>query len=389
MRQFFLLAILTFTLGAFAQKDFQIVTGPYLQAVTDTEATVVWTTSKQAVSWVELAPDDSTHFYNESRPRYYNLSLGKKLIGTIHRVRLQHLEPGKKYRYRIYSQEVIEEQASDVLYGKTIASQIFRSKPFLFQTLDKQKTSFSFLTVNDIHEKNDLLKSLLGNITKEKVDFVFYNGDMVNNMQTPEKILNGFLNLSVEMFASELPFYISRGNHETRGLTAGKFMDYFPTTTGKPYFTLEHGNTFFIVLDGGEDKPDTDIEYGGLAAYDQYRIEEQEWLKKVVQSEAFKSAKHKIVMMHIPPGGEDTWHGPVHISELFVPVLNGTGIDLMLCGHIHRHNYYKDGVGGTDFPVLINAYKNKARVDVSDDGLVVKSLNDQNKAEFEVKFQKR
>ena len=188
------------------------------------------------------------------------------------------------------------------------------------------------------------------------------------------------------MFASELPFYIARGNHETRGLTAGKFMDYFPTTTGQPYYTLEHGNTFFIVLDGGEDKPDTDIEYGGLAAYDQYRIEEQLWLKKVVQSEAFKAAKHKIVMMHIPPGVEDSWHGPVHISELFVPVLNGTGIDIMLCGHIHRHNYYKDGVGGTDFPVLINAYKNKARIDVSDEGLVVRSLNDQNKAEFEVKL---
>ena len=122
MKKIALILMLVFSLKYFAQKDFQIVTGPYLQAVTDTEVTVVWTTSKPAVSWVELAPDDSTHFYNEARPRYYNLSLGKKLIGTIHRVRLQQLEPGKKYRYRIYSQEVIEEQASDVLYGKTIAS---------------------------------------------------------------------------------------------------------------------------------------------------------------------------------------------------------------------------------------------------------------------------
>jgi len=386
MKKIVLILILVFSLKAFSQEGFQIVTGPYLQGVTDTEATVVWTTNKQAVSWVELAPDDSTHFYHAPRPRFYNLSLGKKLIGTIHSVRLQDLEPGKKYRYRIYSQEVIEEKASDVLYGKIAASQIFRSKPFLFQTLDKNKTSFSFLTVNDIHEKNDLLKSLLGNIRKENVDFVFYNGDMVNNMQTPEKILNGFLNLSIEMFASELPFYIARGNHETRGLTAGKFMDYFPTTTGKPYFTLEHGNAFFIVLDGGEDKPDSDIEYGGLAAYDQYRIEEQQWLKKVVQCEAFKAAKHKIVILHIPPGSENSWHGPLHITELFVPVLNGTGVDLMLCGHIHRHMYYKDGTGGTDFPVLINAYKNKARVDVSDEGLVVKSLNEENKPEFEIKL---
>lgn len=386
MKKIFLFLILVFSLQAFSQESFQIVSGPYLQSVTDTEATVVWTTNRQAVSWVELAPDDSTHFYHAPRPRYYNLSLGKKLIGTIHAVRIQNLEPGIKYRYRIYSQEVLEENASDVLYGKIAASKIFKANPFLFQTLDKDKTSFSFLTVNDIHENNDLLKSLLRNVKNENVDFVFFNGDMVNNMQTPEKILNGFLNLSVEMFASEIPFYIARGNHETRGLTAGRFMDYFPTSTGKPYFTLEHGNTFFIVMDGGEDKPDSDIEYGGLAAYDQFRIEEQQWLKKVVQSEPFKAARHKIVIMHIPPGNENAWHGPWHIKELFVPVLNGTGIDLMLCGHIHRHAYYKDGTGGTDFPVLINTYKNKTRVDVSDKGLVVKSLNEENKPEFEIEL---
>lgn len=388
MKKISLLFVLIFSLGVFSQEGFKIITGPYLQVVTDTEATVVWTTNKQAVSWVELAPDDSTHFYHAPRPRFYHVSLGKKIIGTVHSVLIPDLEPGKKYRYRIYSQEVLEEQASDVLYGKIVASKIFKAKPFLFQTLDKNKTSFSFLTVNDIHENNDLLRLLLSNVKNENVDFVFYNGDMVNNVQTPEKMLNGFLNLSVEMFASELPFFISRGNHETRGQAAGKFMDYFPTPTGQPYYTLHHGNTFFIVLDGGEDKPDSDIEYGGLAAYDQYRIEEQQWLKKVVQGEAFKAAKHKIVIMHIPPGDDNSWHGPLHTAELFVPVLNGNGIDIMISGHIHRHMYYKDGTGGTDFPVLINANKNKARVDVSDKGLVVKSLNVENKPEFEIKLKK-
>lgn len=386
MKKIVLLFILIFSMNLFSQENFQIVSGPYLQNVTDTEATIVWTTNKKAISWVELAPDDSTHFYHMQRPRYYNLSLGKKLVGTIHRVRIQNLQPGIKYRYRIFSQEIMEEKESEVLYGKIVASKIFKARPFLFQTRDKNKTPFSFLTVNDIHENNDLLKSLLGNIRNENVDFVFYNGDMVNNMQTPEKILNGFLNLSVEMFASEIPFYIARGNHETRGLTAGKFMDYFPTPTGQPYFTLEHGNTFFIVLDGGEDKPDSDIEYGGLAAYDQYRIEEQQWLKKVVQSESFKAAKHKIVIMHVPPGDDNSWYGPWHLKELFVPVLNGNGIDLMLSGHTHRQVYYENGLGGTDFPVLINGSKNKTRVDVSNEGLVVKSLNEQNKTEFEIKL---
>lgn len=36
---------------------------PWLQAVGETEFTVVWTTNVDAVVWVEVAPDDGTHFY--------------------------------------------------------------------------------------------------------------------------------------------------------------------------------------------------------------------------------------------------------------------------------------------------------------------------------------
>src|SRR5690625_5315672 len=67
-------------------------------------------------------------------------------------------------------------------------------------------------------------------------------------------------------------------------------MDYFPTPSGKPYFTFRQGPVFFLFLDGGEDKPDSDIEYGGLSYFDEYREEQAEWLQQVVESEEFKSA---------------------------------------------------------------------------------------------------
>ena len=385
MKKFFLASFLALSINMFSQAEFQIVCGPYLQRITDTEATIVWLTNKNAVSWVELAPDDSTHFYAKERPQYFQTRIGKKEVGTTHAVPLKNLEPGTFYRYRIYSQEVLGGNGSSTQYGKIVATKIFQSNPLRFKTLDMKKTAFSFEMVNDIHENNELLSSLLNNVKSEKVDFVIYNGDMVSDMRSAEKVPDGFLSKSAEMFAAEIPFYMARGNHETRGLFADTYMNYFPSPTGLPYYSFQQGSTFFIVLDSGEDKPDSDIEYGGLAAFDAYRMEEAEWLKKLVAGDAYKAAKHKIVIVHMPPM-PNHWHGPTMVKDIFVPILNEAGVDLMLCGHLHKHFYYDKNYGGCQFPVLINANKNKVRVDVSENSLLVKALNAENKPEFEVKL---
>ena len=58
----FILFLLT-TLTVRAQ--IKILYGPYLQNVKETEATFVWEADKPSVGWVELAPNDGTHFYGE------------------------------------------------------------------------------------------------------------------------------------------------------------------------------------------------------------------------------------------------------------------------------------------------------------------------------------
>ena len=58
--------------------------------------TVIWTTNKPALSWVEVAPAGEDHFYGKERPRYYDTESGRKRANdTIHRVRIKHLEPGR------------------------------------------------------------------------------------------------------------------------------------------------------------------------------------------------------------------------------------------------------------------------------------------------------
>ncbi|MCK9508656.1 MAG: metallophosphoesterase [Pigmentiphaga sp.] len=357
-----------------------------MQRVSETEATFVWLTDQESTGWVEIAPDDSTHFYAIDRPKHYQTYLGKKYTGTIHTVCVDNLTPGTSYRYRVYSQATISHNNGfSTFYGKIVATNVFKKTPLQFKTLDTSKTDFAFVVINDIHENNELQTSLLNNIKQENVDFVVFNGDMVSDMRTADKITDGFLKTASNLFASELPLYMVRGNHEPRGMDSQKYMNFFPSATGQPYYTFQHGNTFFIVLDSGEDKPDNDIEYWGLGAFDEYRANEAKWLKKIVRSHEFLNAKHKIVIMHMPPI-LNHWYGPAMANKLFVPVLNEAKIDLMLCGHFHRHWFIEKNYQNCDFPILVNSNKNKTKVKISANAIVLTVADEQGKPIFEKKL---
>ncbi|MDF9830806.1 metallophosphoesterase family protein [Parabacteroides sp. PF5-6] len=347
----------------FAQYPFEIKYGPYLQNMGENEVTVVWVTNQQALGWVELAPDDETHFYAEERPQFFQTENGRKLVGTLHRVTIKGLKKGTRYRYRVYSREVLDNTGWDTSFGRIAATN--PNRLFAFTTLDRSKEAFHFAVVNDIHARSEFLDSLISGIKLDQQDFIFFNGDMMSHLNSEELMFDGFLNKSTELFASNIPFFYARGNHETRGPFSTRFMDYFPTPTGKPYYTFRHGPALFIVLDGGEDKPDSDIEYGGLSAFDPYRKEQAEWLKTVVASEEFKNATVKIVVIHVPPF-TSTWHGTLQVGELFVPILNRAGVDLMLCGHTHRYSLQAKGKNGNNFPILTNS--NQEIVEVAVDG---------------------
>jgi hypothetical protein len=191
-------------------------------------------------------------------------------------------------------------------------------------------------------------------------------------------MFEGFLNKATELFASNIPFFYTRGNHETRGPFSTHFMNYFPTSTGVPYYSFRHGPAYFIMLDSGEDKPDTDIEYGSLSAFDEYRLEQTEWLKKIVESKEFKEAPLKTVAIHIP-AFTSTWHGTLHVRELFIPILNKAGIDLMFCGHTHRYSYCPKGEKENNFPILTNSNNEILDIRIKNQKISIRILDTQGK----------
>ena len=192
----------------------------------------MWTTNRNAVSRVELAPDDNSHFYLTERPKFFSEAYGFKTMDSVHIVTLKNLDPNTRYRYRVYSQEVLSHVGTKVLYGTIAATNVYRARPLVFTTNNSAKNDASFLVLNDIHGNNELMETLLKDADWEKTDFVFFNGDMTSVINSEEQLFGDFLDKAVELFARETPMYYARGNHETRGNFAYTFPRYFPLPQG-------------------------------------------------------------------------------------------------------------------------------------------------------------
>ncbi len=356
-----------------AQSDIspiKITHGPYLQNVGADEATVVWLTDKPSVGWLELAPDGEDSFYAEEHPRFFDTVNGVKNTTTVHTVKLRDLKKGTRYRYRVFAQEVLKRQWNKVLYGDYASTDVYSKKPLTFRTSDPDSDATVFAVVNDIHADNELLTNLMGKCDFGKTEFVIYNGDMVSFTTSEEQLFKGFIDTSVKLFASETPMYYTRGNHETRGAFATEIQKYLSPRQEHLYYTFRQGPVFFIVLDTGEDKPDSDVEYANITDYDNYRTEQAEWLAQVLETPEYRDAPFKVIIAHIPPiasdgekGPDEDWHGDVEVEKKFMPLLRKANPDLMLCGHLHCFIHHKPN-GVTSFPIIVNSNTSVVKAEV-------------------------
>lgn len=380
--------LLYFSMCVFGQEvdPIKITHGPYLCDMTQDAVTVVWATNKPALSWVELAPDDKQSFYAATHPRFYEVEAGRRQAHkTLHKVRLTNLSEGTDYRYRVFSQEVLDwKDKNKIIYGATVATNVYKKQPLHFKTFRNSGQNVSFVMLNDIHGKSEFMKDLCKDIDFKSLDFVMQNGDMANSVESEEQIFSDFIDASVDLFASETPFMYCRGNHETRGRFADQLVNYLPTADGKFYHLYTVGDIAFLVLDGGEDKPDNDIEYAGISAFDQYREEQAKWLAQVVESPKFKNAKARIVFLHIPPM-IGSWHGAKHLMELFVPILNRANVDVMFSGHTHKYSF-QPANNQVNFPTVVNGNTTYLRCDITSQNMKVQIVGLNGKLDKEHNF---
>lgn len=365
------------TVNAQKPQRAKIVCGPYVQCMTETSFTVIWTTDVDAVAWVEVAPDDGTHFYNKERDKYYDASgNGVFPIGKIHKVVVEGLEPGTTYRYRVMNRGVIAYNGSgNVQYMHGSGTDVYKGEPHKITTFKEDYDTIRFDLYNDIHGKDSLFNRILSG-ARDNRDFVFLNGDMTSNISNEELIPKMYLGSAAKSLNGGLPLFASRGNHELRGLDAIKWLNYFQTTTGTPYYSFSIGDFFFVVLDACEDKPDSDIEYSGIVASKPYVERQGRWLKEVVASEECRNAKVRIAFCHVPPESKG-WYGAAQMCNILVPPLNEAGFDAMFCGHIHRWRVAEpDGsISNAGFPVICNPNMERMEVTATEDAIEISTFD--------------
>ena len=355
----------------------QALCGPYVQCVSETGFTVIWTTDVDCVAWVEVAPDDGTHFYNSERDKYYDArGNGVYPIGKIHKVVVDDLQPGTTYRYRIMYKGVLAYNGSgDVQYMKANGTDVYRGEPHKMTTFKKDYDQIRFDIFNDIHGKDSLFRTILAGAREDR-DFVFLNGDMTSNISSEDLIAKMYLGSAAKSLNGSIPMFASRGNHELRGRDAIKWLNYFSTPTGTPYYSFSIGKFFFVVLDACEDKPDSDIEYSGIVASKPYLERQARWLKEVLASEECRNAEVRIAFCHVPPE-LDGWYGAAQMCRLLVEPLNEADIDAMFCGHIHRWRVAEpDGkISNANFPVICNPNMQRMEVTATKDVIEISTFN--------------
>ncbi|MBP8911656.1 MAG: metallophosphoesterase [Phycisphaerae bacterium] len=151
--------------------------------------------------------------------------------------------------------------------------------------------------------------------------------------------------------------------------------------------SARHGPVSFLVLDCGEDKADTNKEYSGLVAFDAYMAEQTQWLRHAVRSDAFRTARYRVVLVHIPPIASGQAYGVTRIRNLWSPILDEANIDLAFCGHTHRFARIEMNGSTNPYPILVNAPDMVVQVDVSRDQLnvTVRKIDGQTVEAFFVK----
>ncbi|GAB3957380.1 metallophosphoesterase [Spirosoma harenae] len=334
------------TSSASADEKNHFVVGPYLQNIGTTEITIMWITHKNCFSWVEYGAGT----YTSKREFGYVNGL-IEANNRINKITLTGLKPGTEHKYKLVSTEVLGYKGSKVEFGETISSPMYG-----FKTPAENEEEFKTVIFNDIHDRPQIIPQLLyrhgytGN--KRDYDFVVFNGDCFDWVTEEQQMVDHLIKPTVDIFATEMPFILTQGNHECRGSFSRHIPKYYAYPDNKFYYAFTRGPVRFVILDSGEDKTDDSVEYGGLSAFDRYRETQKKWLEKEIESAEFKKAPFRVVLIHISPYHSGDWHGPMHCQEVFGPLLNKAKIDLQISGHTHRYGTH-DPDTQHNYPIVI------------------------------------
>lgn len=277
---------------------------------------IVFSTNDYGTAYVEYSFDDKDYkVFDHTGGR---LNSDKK----IHNIEIPY-EHLRNNTYKIGSTRVIEEFSYGSRRGKTVTSEEFT---FTYNGGDNQ----TFLVISDWHTMLDKAYTAIDNL-KSDYDAVILLGDASPGVDYEEQVIKHIVQFGGKVSSGIKPVIFVRGNHETRGAYANDL----PRALGleQLYYTCEMGSYSFVVLDSGEDKDDSHIEYGGMTDYNTSRADMIKWLKTVeTKNDKVIALSHSWKISDVEK--ENSEAGWSELSRL--------GVRLLLSGHEHSCRFIGD-----------------------------------------------
>ena len=320
------------------KADELFLTKPYLQNPTDNGMTIMWETTIPAYSWVEYGTDKN----NLQRVRLI-IDGQAEFNESIHKIRLTNLTPGQTYYYRVCSQEILQYKAYSKKFGN-----IAQSDFYTFTMPEANTGSFTAIVFNDLHQRSNVFQALLKQVENVKYDFVVFNGDCIDDPANHEQATRFVKLLTESVHGDRIPTLFMRGNHEIRNIYSIGLRKHFDYVGGKTYGAFNWGDTRIVMLDCGEDKPDSTYVYYDLNDFTQLRQEQVGFMQRELASKAFKKADKRILIHHIPLYGSHNL-----CKDLWEPLLQKAPFHISLNAHNHKFEHHPKGSLGNNYPVII------------------------------------
>lgn len=292
MKSFFtLLLLIVLSSGMVAAQS--PLLGPSLNAPTPTSVNVWW----------HLADEAPLHVVEYGLTNALGSKAELRETSRFPNVALTGLENGKTYFYRVAS-------------GNT------RSEIFSFR-LPSVNEPLNIVLWSDNQSGYEIFRDkTVPAMQALNPDLLITPGDLVNTGGVYEEWDFQLYGPARALFRT-VPWYGVRGNHDYNGdVELGRQM--FPLPGNNHWYAVTYGDVRMVFLNTNRRD-----------------AEQMEFVQNEVVSEAWKSAKYRIVVCHHPPF-TSLWDNPGYDGEailrsLMVPVLENNGADLVISGHAHDY----------------------------------------------------
>ena len=304
-----------------------ILRGPYLQNASEDGISILWRTKQPTRG----------HILYKQQGTDENFFLEEAIPTTEHRIRLEGLQTGTTYDYKIVSQD--ETPAAGAHHFRTLPAQ-HQAVPTRIWILGDSGTGNSN-AIDVYHAYQDFAKD-------RPADLWLMLGDNAYSHGTDQQFQNAVFNIYTPILHNTC-LWPAVGNHETmwskidkNPLTdnqADPYLAIFEMPTqgeggGLPsgselYYSFDYGRTHFICLDSQVSSRSQD---GAM-----YR-----WLEADLTAATDDKYDWIIAFWHHPPYTHGTHNSDkevqhIEMREVFLPLLETHGVDLTFGGHSHTY----------------------------------------------------